>query len=144
MSSNVEGSEAAFVFAEGDAVDPDGGGGHGAFEVDEDAVAFCGGGRFEAAAIGGDELVDLVVEAVPGQLDVGVGNDDGFEGGVVEGGEVCAFYLRWVVAPAAVDRQDGAALRGGLGCECWNGGECRGGEEGAGRFEEVASAHSVF
>ena len=34
-----KGSVAAFVLAEADAVDPDRGGGHGAFEVDEDAAA---------------------------------------------------------------------------------------------------------
>ena len=79
-----EGSVAALVFAERVAVDPDGGGGHGAFEVDEDALAACGGGKAEVAAVGGDELVVGVVEAVPGEELVGVRKDDGGEGAVVE------------------------------------------------------------
>ena len=74
----------ALVLAEALAVDPDGGGGHHAFEIDEDALAPGFGWKLEAAAIGGDELVVFVVEAVPGQSDVGVGDDDALESGVVE------------------------------------------------------------
>src|ERR1700729_1358148 len=79
-----EGSIAAFVFAQRVAVDPDSAGGHGALEVDEDALAACGGGEAKVETVGGDELVVGVVETVPGEELVGVGKDDGGEGAVVE------------------------------------------------------------
>ena len=79
-----EGCKAAFVFAEEDAVDPDSGSSHGTFEINEDTLA-CGGLRqFEAAPIGGDEFVILVVEVVPGQVDVGMRNNDAFKLRIVE------------------------------------------------------------
>src|SRR5271154_2121266 len=70
----TERSVAALVFAEFGAVDPDGRGGHRAFEVYEDTPALSFGGELEAAAIDGNELIGLVVEAMPRQLDVGVGD----------------------------------------------------------------------
>ena len=85
-----EGREAALVFAEARAVDPDRGGGHYAFEVDEDALAARFGGQLEAAAIDRDELIGFLVEAVPGQRDVGVRNDHALERGIVELGAVAA------------------------------------------------------
>ena len=54
--------------------------------------------HFETAAIGGDELVILVVEAVPGQLDVGMGNDDWLEGRVVERRQCAPSTLRGDIA----------------------------------------------
>ena len=66
------------------AVDPDSGGGHHAFEVDEDALASRFRRKLEAAAIERDELVGLLVEAVPRQRDVGVRDHDAIEIGVVE------------------------------------------------------------
>src|SRR5262249_18476635 len=75
---------AAFVFAELGAVDPDGGGGHGAFEIDEDVFAARFGGELEFAAVERDEFVALVIETVPGELRVGVRNHDAFELRVVE------------------------------------------------------------
>src|SRR5215468_2237858 len=64
----------ALVLPESCAVDPDGGGGHRTFEIDEDVLAASLGGQLELAAIERDEFVTLVVEAVPRELDVGVGN----------------------------------------------------------------------
>ena len=61
-----EGREATLVFAQAHAVQPDGGGGHHAFKVDEDTLAARGGGQAEAAAIDGDELIGFFVDAVPG------------------------------------------------------------------------------
>src|SRR6185369_17369010 len=63
---------AAPVFAETLAVDPHGGGGHGTFEVHENAVAACLGRELEAAAVAGNELITLFIKAVPGQPNVGV------------------------------------------------------------------------
>ena len=85
---------AAFVFAEADAIDPHGGGGHDAFKVDEDVFALRFGRQREAAAIDGNEFVGFVVEAVPGQIDIGVGNDDAIESGIVEGLVVRALRRR--------------------------------------------------
>ena len=71
MRGQVEGerSVAAFVFAELGAVDPDSGGGHHAFKVDEDMFASGLRGQLEMAAVNRDELVSLLVEAVPRQLE---------------------------------------------------------------------------
>ncbi len=82
---------AALVLAQSRAVDPHGGGGHDAFKVHEDAMAAGLGRKLEAAPVAGDELVTLFVKAVPGQADVGVGNDDALVSGVVEVTRVCAF-----------------------------------------------------
>jgi len=127
-----EGREAALVLAERGAVDPDGGGGHGAFEVDEDALAARGGWGFESAAIGRDELVGFVVEVVPGQMHVGVRNHDSLKGGVIEVGCVGAFDFAGMVAPTAIDGQDGAPGGGRLGGERGHAGQRGRGEEGAG------------
>ena len=97
-----EGREASLVFAERDAVDPDCGGRHGAFKVDEDTFASGGRGILEATPIGGDKLVVLVVEAMPRQLHIGMGNDNSFEGRIVETGEMRALYFGWVIAPVAI------------------------------------------
>ena len=77
----VEGERrvATFVFAELGAVDPDGGGGHHAFEVDEDVLASGFRGKLEAATVERDELVGLLVEAVPREPDVGVRDGDAVE-----------------------------------------------------------------
>ena len=105
-----EGGEAAFVFAESDAVDPDFGGGHDTFKVYEDALALAGGWELEAAAIDGDEFIELVVEAVPGERDVGVGDDDALEGGVIEFRRGGCVGKGAAVAPVAIDGQDRSAM----------------------------------
>ena len=97
---------AAFVLAETHAVDPDRGGGHHAFEIDEHVLAAASGGQLEAAPIDGDEFVGLVVEAVPGQADIGVGNDDAIEAGIVELAAVGALRERLAVAPVPIDGKD--------------------------------------
>lgn len=79
-----EGCEASLVFTERNAVDPDGRGRHGAFEIDEDALAAGRCRIFESTTVGGDELILFVVEAVPWQLHICVGNDDFFKCRVVE------------------------------------------------------------
>ena len=57
----------ALVFAQARAVDPHGRSGHGAFEIHEHTLAAGFGRKLETAAVAGDELVSLFVEAVPGQ-----------------------------------------------------------------------------
>src|SRR5258705_8879377 len=106
---------ATFVFAEARAINPDSGGGHDAFEVDKNVAA--GGFRWEleTAAIDGDELVRLIVEAVPGGADVGVRNDNAFEGGVVELAGVRAFDNGFVETPIAIDWKDHATVGLGVG-----------------------------
>ncbi len=66
------------------AVDPDRGGGHDPFEIDEHVLAASLGGQFETAPIDRHEFVGLVVKAVPGQANIGVGNYDAIECGIVK------------------------------------------------------------
>ena len=103
-----EGREAAFVLAEIVAVDVNGRGSHCAFEVDEDALAFRGGGILETAAVGRDELVHLVVKVMPRHLDVGMRDDDALKRRIIEGRSFSAGDLRWLITPVAIDREDGA------------------------------------
>lgn len=75
---------ATLVFAQLGAIDPHFGRGHGSFEVHESAVRGRGGGDLEPAAVGGDKLVRLVVEAMPGQRNIGMRDCDSLEVRVVE------------------------------------------------------------
>ena len=141
-----EGRVTAFVFAETRAIDPNCGGGHDAFEVDENMVTGGLGRQLEAATISGDELVGLVVKAVPGQANVGVGNDDAFEAGVVKVEVVRAFEVTFVEAPIAVDRKDHAAFGFGIARERRIASEGASRKRCAGnhlarRLEKVASVH---
>ena len=146
-----EGGEAAAVLAEFGAVEVDGRGGHDAFKVDKDAFAAGVCGDVQGAAVEGDELVVFLVEAVPGEADVGVGEDDGGEGGVVEGGGAGGFGGLGGVAPAAVDGEDGAAGGRGGGCDGLGEGGGRddsgndggGGSEGSGGLEEGPAIHGA-
>ena len=79
-----EGCKATLVFAEKNAVDPDGGSGHGAFKIHEDTLACRSLRHFEPSPIGGDEFVILVVEVVPGQCNIRVRDDDWFKLRIVE------------------------------------------------------------
>src|SRR5882724_184110 len=135
---------ATLVFAQLLAVDPNGGGGHDAFEVHEDAATPCLGRKLKAAAVAGDEFIALFVKAVPGQADVGVGNDDALIAGVVEIARVRSIHDRAAKSPVPIQRQNQPTLRshrlgGGVG----QGGACDGRtrDEGASGFEEVASVH---
>lgn len=89
MLGQLEGKRrvASAVFAELRAVEVDGGCGHNAFEVDEDAPSVSGG-DVERATVKRDELIGLVVKAVPGQANVSVRDDDAGKAGVVEAGIV--------------------------------------------------------
>ena len=78
-----EGRVAAAIFAELVAVDGDGGCGHDAGKVHENAAAGLRR-QLEVAAIDGDELEILFVETVPGEDLVGVRDGDALEFGVVE------------------------------------------------------------
>src|SRR3974390_2130111 len=85
MRGEIKGewSIATFVFAETNTVNPHGRGGHDPFKIHEDVFAFGFRGQAETSAIERDELVRLVVKAVPGETHVGVRNDDAVEGGVI-------------------------------------------------------------
>ena len=74
-----EGSESPPVFAQTDAIDPHGRGGHHALEIDKDALSRSAARELETAAIGGDKAVIVLVEAVPRQRNIGVGNDNFLE-----------------------------------------------------------------
>ena len=138
-----KGRVATFIFAEQNAVDPDGRGGHGSFEVDEGALASRSGRSSKHAAVGGKELVARVIEVVPGYARVGVGEDDALELAVIKGRSMRSFDLVGCVAPAAVDRQDQAALGrrfGGADGGVRHGEGCKG---RTGGFEKTASIHKL-
>src|SRR5690242_4427417 len=67
---------AALVFSELVAIQVDGRGSHHAFEIDKNALAHGRLGQLEVATIGRDKCVVVLAEAVPRQLDIGVGNYD--------------------------------------------------------------------
>ena len=110
----------ALVLAQALAIDPDGGSGHGAFKIHEDALAPGLGRKFEAAAVAGDEFIAFFVKAVPGQADVGMRNHDALISGVVEIAGVRAFRHGATEAPVAIHGQHqasgcGVGLRSGSG-----------------------------
>ncbi len=108
-----KGRKSALVLAQADAVEPDRGGGHDAFKVDKDTPAAGFGGQAEAAAIDGDKLVGLLVEAVPGLADIGMGHSDAGKAGVVEVAGVGGGRGLGAIAPIAVDGQHHASRRDG-------------------------------
>ncbi len=145
-SRQLEGERgvAAFVFAELLAVEVDGGGGHDAFEVDENALAHGGLGQLEVAAISGDEGVVLLREAVPRQLDVGVRDDDAVEGCVVEGARGGLLFGGAAVEPAAIHGESRSAASGGL---LFSGKSTRrqrcSGDQSARGLDEVSTIHEI-
>src|SRR6266853_4669798 len=58
------------------AVDPHGGGSHRSFEIYEHSLAAGFLWKLEMAAINRNELVSLLIEPVPGQAHVSVGNNN--------------------------------------------------------------------
>ena len=107
-----EGRVAAPVLAEPLAVDPHGGRRHHPLEVDEHVTATRLGRKPETPPVGRDELGGLLAEAVPGQADVGVGDDDALEAGVVELPGVAFRIDRPAEAPVPVHRKDEPASGG--------------------------------
>src|SRR5689334_4929002 len=108
MRSDLEGKRrvAAFIFLELVPVYRDCRSGHRAFEVDKHALAFSGIGQAEMAAINRYEFIALIVEAVPGQHDVGVRKGDFFEARIVEAWLAGSWNVSATVQPVAVHRQD--------------------------------------
>ncbi len=74
----------SLVFAEANSIEPNRGSRHYPFEIDEDMPAARRGRKLEMTAIDRHEFVVLVVKAVPGQANVGVGNDHPLELGIVK------------------------------------------------------------
>jgi hypothetical protein len=83
---------AALVLSHAGAVDPHRGGGHDAFKIHEDAMAAGLGWKFEAPPVAGDELVALLVKAVPGQPEVRMRHDDALKTGIIKVACVSAFH----------------------------------------------------
>ena len=73
-------------------VDPDGGSGHHAFEVDKDMLASAAGGKLETAAVERDEFIALLIKTVPGKRNIRVRDDDLVKLGVIEILVVAAFH----------------------------------------------------
>ncbi len=83
---------------------------------------------------------------MPWQFDIGVGNNDAIEDGIVEIFAVAAIDDRFAVAPIAIDGNDEAAVgRRGGGKRGITGKRARdercAGDDGGRGFEEVASFH---
>src|SRR4051794_22110069 len=139
MGSQVkrERRKSTLVFTKTHAVEPYGRGRHHSFEVNKDVLRPGLPGKRESPPIDRHELVDFLIEAAPGQSDVGVGNDDTFEAGIVKIPGVCAIDTLRAVTPAAIQREDLPAGRGGACC-CGSrtAGKARCGYERAGDFEE--------
>src|SRR5579885_3293819 len=104
-------SIAAFVFTKANTIDPYSGCGHDAFKIDKNAAAASFSGQFEFAAINRDKFVGFVIKAVPGQLDVGMRDNDVCERGVVEGFLVSALHEGRIVTPVAIDGENRAPAR---------------------------------
>ena len=91
------------------AVDPDGGCGHHAFEIDEDALASRFRRQLEAATVERDELVGLLVKAVPWEAGRSCAGSRLVEAGVVEIFRVAAFDYRAAVTPLSIHGEDEAS-----------------------------------
>jgi hypothetical protein len=104
---------AALVLAEAHAVDPNGRGGHHPFEVDENAFAARLRWQTKTPPINGHKLILLFVEAVPGQPDIRVRNNDALKRGVIKLPRVHSFDNCAVVTPIPVDGKDQPAIGGG-------------------------------
>src|ERR1700722_7738820 len=74
----------ALVFSESRTVNPNSRGGHRSFKVDKHMLAARFRGQLEMTPVAGNEFVSLLVETVPGQTNVGVGNNNSFIAGFVE------------------------------------------------------------
>src|ERR1700730_693571 len=138
---------AALVLSQAGAVDPHRGSGHDAFKIHEDATAAGLGRKFEAPPVAGDELVGLLVKAVPRQPEVRMGHDDALKTGIIKVACVSAFHYRGAKAPVAIDGKNKAALGCvRLGCCLSEGGLSHGRarDEGAGGLEKVTSVHWFF
>ena len=61
-----------------------------------------------------DELIKFVVEAVPGQAHVGVGNDDTLKAGVIKILRMSGVAGSFAVFPISIDGQNEASIRRGL------------------------------
>src|SRR5213080_3409884 len=86
---------AAFRLAEPDAIDPHSRSRHNAFKVHENAVPFRAARNFEAPPVQGNELIFLLIEAVPGQTLIRVRHNDAFKASVVEVLVMSAFDRLW-------------------------------------------------
>src|SRR5580700_4277350 len=75
---------ATFVLAQPHTIDPNGRGGHDTFEVHENALAASLWGQTKTTPVNGNKLILLVVEAMPGQPDIRVRNNDVIKPRVVE------------------------------------------------------------
>jgi hypothetical protein len=128
--------------------DPDRGGGHDTLEVDENVAASRFGRQFEAPAVNGDKLIGFVVEAVPGQADIRVRNDDAFESGVVELAPARTFNKRFAVSSMPVAGKNHAPLGHGIAGERWMARKRAGckrcaRDDRARRLQKVAHVHTL-
>ncbi len=103
-------SEPAAIFSEANSIDPHRRRRHDAFKVDKDALSRRAARQFEPPSIGRDEFVFLIVEVMPGQLDVGMRNDYALKLCVVEIGCLRSIDLRRAIAPVAIHGQNIPAL----------------------------------
>ena len=108
MGRQVEGERSvpALILTEAHAVDPNSRCRHRAFKVHEDSLAASFGRKPETAAIDGDELVFLFIEAVPFEPDVGMRNHNTIETGIVKILRVSSFGRIAAETPIAIHGED--------------------------------------
>src|SRR5579871_3996886 len=90
---------AAFVLTELFAVYPDRRSRHYTFKIDEHALSLGLRRQLESPPINRDELVVLVVEAVPGKSNVAVRNHNAIERRVIEILAMCSLRVLFAVSP---------------------------------------------
>src|SRR5580700_3449253 len=138
---------ATFVLAQPHAVDPNGRGGHDPFEVDENPLATCLRGQTKTTPVDGYKLILLVVEAMPGQPDIRMRNDDVIKRRVVELPPVRPFDEGPVVPPIPIDGKNhpahnvGRRGHGITGKQPWHKGGSR--KDSARGLHKISSVHNV-
>ncbi len=138
---------ATFVLAQPHTVDPNGRRGHDTFEVDENALAARLRGQTKTTPVNGNKLILLVVEAMPRQPDIRVGNNDVIKRRVVELPRVRPFDEGPVVTPIPVDGKNhpahcvGSRGHGIASKQSWRKGGSR--NDSARCLQKISSVHSV-
>src|SRR5215831_11768982 len=97
--------ESSAIIPEQLSVDPHRRRRHHAFEIDEYTFPLGAFRKFEPPPIGRDELVIFVVEAVPGQFDICMRNDNSLKLGVIEVRPLRPLDLRRMKTPVPIYRQ---------------------------------------
>src|SRR5437763_14583882 len=136
------------VLAHAHTVEPDSGRRHHAFKIEEDAATAGLRRKLEMAAVNGNELVALLVEAMPGEPQVSVWDNNAFKVGIVKIATMGRVGISEAVTPIPVHRKHKAAfwIGGVERCRAFRENVRREGSTGkkfASAFEEIPSIHKI-